>query len=103
MRFRNSYNKNFFTNNFIMDVFMFIIAIISVITTMIILYILCKHNQLRTLVASLALQQVQEVSTSAPKQDNNNVCDCTPYFYITLPLSITIIALVIFIYYKLEE
>ena len=30
-------NKNFFTNNFIMDVFVFIITIISVITTMIIL------------------------------------------------------------------
>ena len=32
-------NKNFLTNNFIVDVFMFIIAIILVITTMIILYI----------------------------------------------------------------
>ena len=38
-------NKNFFTNNFIVDVFVFIIAIISVITTMII-YVLCKHNKL---------------------------------------------------------
>ena len=37
-------NKNFFTNDFIMDVFMFIIAIILIITTMIILYILCNHN-----------------------------------------------------------
>ena len=92
-------SKNFFANNFIMDVFMFIIAIISVITTMIILYILCKHNKLRTLVASLALQQVKEVSTSATKQDNNNnnnnnVCICTPQFYIILALSITIIILV---------
>ena len=41
-------NKNFFTNNFIMDVLMFIIAIISNITTMIILYALCKHNKLYT-------------------------------------------------------
>ena len=41
-------NKNFFTNNFIMEVFMFIIAIILVIRTMIILYILYKNNKLRT-------------------------------------------------------
>ena len=53
--------KNFVTNNFIVDIFIFIIAIISVITTMIIIYNLCKHNKLRTLVASLALQQVKEV------------------------------------------
>ena len=31
-------NKNFFTNNIIVDIFVFIIAIISVITTMIIIY-----------------------------------------------------------------
>ena len=54
-----------------MNVFMFIIAIISVITAMIILYILSKHNKLRTLVLSLALQQVRDVSTSATKQENN--------------------------------
>ena len=33
--------KNFFTNNFIVDIFIFIIAIISVITTMIKIYVLC--------------------------------------------------------------
>ena len=71
-------NKNFFTNNFIVDVCAFIIAIVSVITTKIILYILCKHNKLRTLGASLALQQVREVSASATKQEDNNMFDCTP-------------------------
>ena len=55
-------NKNFLTNNFIVDIFVFVIAIIFTITTLIILYVLCKHNKLRTLVASLALQQVKEVS-----------------------------------------
>ena len=72
---------------------MFIIAIILIITTMIILYILCKHNTLRTLVASLALQQVKEVS--ATKQGNNNMCDCTPLLYIILALSVITIGLVI--------
>ena len=38
--------KNFFINNFIADVFVFIIVIISVITTMIIMYVLCKYNKL---------------------------------------------------------
>ena len=55
--------KNFFIINFIIDIFIFIIAIISVITTIIIIYALCKHNKLRTLVASLALQLGKEVST----------------------------------------
>ena len=63
---------------------------------MIILYILCKHNKLRTLVASSALQQVKEVSTSTTKQENNNLCNCTSQFYIIIALSITILGLVIF-------
>ena len=71
-------------------------AIISAITTLIILYVLCKHNKLRTLVASLVLKQVKEVSTSTTKQDTNNACDCTSQFYIILAISISIIKLVIF-------
>ena len=88
-------NQNFFTNNLIVDIFVFTIAIISDITTLI-LYLLCKHIKLRTLVASLALQQIKAVSASATKQDINNVCDCTTQFYITLALSISIIGLVTF-------
>ena len=67
-----------------------------VITTLII-YVLCKHNKLRTVVASLELQQVKEVHASTAKQDSNNACDCTIQFYIILALSISIIRLVIII------
>ena len=90
--------KNFFTNNFIVDIFVFIIAIISVITTMIIIYALCKHNKLRTLVVSLALQQVKKVNTStAKKEDENYSCNCISQFYIILGLTVAIIGLIIFV------
>ena len=78
--------KNFFTNNVIIGVFIFIIAIIFIITTIIIIYALCKHNKLRTLVASLALQQVKEVSTVETKEKGYR-CECTSLFYIILALS----------------
>ena len=90
--------KNFFTINFTVHIFVFIIAIISLITTIIIIiYTLCKYNKLRTLVSSLALQQAKEVSALATKkEDENYTCDCTSQFYIILALSIAIIGLVIF-------
>ena len=53
-------SKNFFINNFIIDVFVFIIAIISVISTIIIIYAICKHNKLRALITSLAFQQAKK-------------------------------------------
>ena len=89
-------NKKFFSNNLIRDIFVFTVAIILAITTLIILYFLCKHNKLRALIASLALQQVKEVSATTMKQDTNNACNCTPQFYIILALSISIFRLVIF-------
>ena len=87
--------KNFITNNFIVGIFIFIIAIILVITTIIIIYTLCKHNKLRTLVVSLALQQVKEVKAVTTKEEDYT-CKCTSQFYIILALSIAIIGLVIF-------
>ena len=94
--FETSY-KNFFTTNFAVDIFVFILAIILVITTMIIIYTLCKQNKLRILAASLAVQQAKEVSTlGTRKEDENYMCNCTSQFYIVLALSIAIIGFVIF-------
>ena len=88
-------NKSFFTNNFIIDIFVFLIAIISVITTMILIYTLCKHNNLRALVLSLALQQVKEVKAEGIR-DENYKCECISQLYVILALSIVIIGLVVF-------
>ena len=76
-------SKIFFTNNFIIDVFVFIIAIILVISPIIIIYTICKHNKLRTLVTSLVFQQAKEVKAEEISKGNHN-CECTAQFYIIL-------------------
>ena len=58
-------NKNFFSNNYIIDVFLLVTAVISLLVTTLAIYLLCKHKKLRMLVASLAFQQVKEVGTVA--------------------------------------
>ena len=88
-------SKTFFTNNFIIDVFVFIIAIILLIPTIIIIYTICKHNKLTALVTGLAFQQAKEVKAEEISEGNYN-CECTPQFYIILALSIIIIGLVVF-------
>ena len=89
-------SKNFFTNNFIIDVFVFIIAIISVISRIIILYTICKHKKLRALVTSLAFQQAKEVKEGEISTGNHN-CECTAQLYIILALIVIIIHLVVFV------
>ena len=63
-------NKNFFSNNYIVDIFLFITAVISLLVTTLAIYLLCKHKKLRMLVTSLALQQVYEVGAVTQKEIN---------------------------------
>ena len=93
---RNVSNKNFFSNNFIIVIFLFIASIISLLVTTLAIHLLHKHKKLRILVASLALQQVKEVGTGKTQQDNT-ACKCMIHFYIILALSIPIFGLLIFV------
>ena len=53
-------NKNSLFNNFTIDIFLFVTAIISILVTTLVIYILCKHMKLKTLVTSLALLQIKK-------------------------------------------
>ena len=37
-------NKNFFSDNYIMDIFMFVSVIVSLLATVLTVYLLCKHE-----------------------------------------------------------
>ena len=64
-----STNKNLFSENYIIDVFLFITVIISLLATILTVYLLCKHKKL-WLMASLVLRQVKEVGTVTQKEIN---------------------------------
>ena len=89
-------SKNFCTNNFIKDVFVFVIVIKAVMSTLIIIYAICKDNKLRTLVTSLALQQAKEVKAEEISEGNCS-CEYTAQFYIILALSVIVIGIVVFV------
>ena len=52
-------NKYSFFNNYIIDIFLFVTAIISLVVTIIVMYIACRHTKLKSLVTSIALQQIR--------------------------------------------
>ena len=56
-------NKNFFSDNHIVDIFVFISAIISLLTMTLTVYLLHKHKKIRMLMPSLVLHQIKEVGT----------------------------------------
>ena len=87
-------NKNFF-NTQVVKLFNFVVAIISIIATLVTIYRICKHNNLKALVTSLALQQVKKVKAD-DIENVNSKCKCTTQFYIILVLSLVILSLIIF-------
>ena len=61
----NNTNKNFFFNNYIVDIFMFTFSIITIISTTLVIYLICKHKHIRTLVASLILHKIKEIEANS--------------------------------------
>ena len=66
-------NKKFFSDNYIIDIFMFISAVISLLATNSDSVLLCKHKKLQ-----VVLHQVKEVGT-VMQQTN---CECRTLAYI---------------------
>ena len=93
--------KNSIFSNYTTDIFLFIIAIISLAITSIVLYIICKDTKLKSLVTSLALQQLGEVD-AVNKQEHVSVvhdieCTCKIQWYTICMLIILISGIVILI------
>ena len=94
----NNSNKNFFSNNYIVDIFTFTFSIISLISTTLVIYLFCKHKHIRTLVASLILHKIKEVEGNPNSEETNSGCgNLTCVGIILMVLSIVI---VIFLHYR---
>ena len=90
-------NKNSFFNNYIIDIFLFITTLISLIVNVIVINVVCKHAKLKTLVASIALQQVKGTNAALDQDRFKDVyCICKIQWY-TIAMLLLILLLIIFI------
>ena len=91
-------NKNFFSDNYIVEIFMFISAIISLLATILTIHFLCEHKKLQTLIASLVLHQVKEVGAEVTQKQINS--ECRTFTYTGMILTILSLAMVTFLHYR---
>ena len=89
-------SRNFFSNNHIMDIFIFISSIISPISTTLIIYLLCKHKKIRTFIASLVLHWPKKVGATSRETNSQ----CTTLAYIGIILRILRLIIVTFLHYR---
>ena len=94
----NNSNKHFFSNNYIVDIFMFTSSIISLISPTLVIYLFCKHKHIRTLVASLILHKIKEAEASSSSKETNS--ECKSLAYIGIILTVLSLIIITFLHYR---
>ena len=90
-------NKIFFSN-YIVNIFVFTSSIISIITITLVIYLICKHKHIRTLVASLILCKIKEVEANSNPEGTNY--DCRTLAYVGIILTVLSMIIVTFLHYR---
>ena len=67
-------SKHSFFNNIIMDIFLFIAAIISLLATTVIIYLVCKHTKLKALVTEIAFHPIKQTVALLNKENILQKC-----------------------------
>ena len=77
---------------------MFISTIVSLLATILKVYLLCKHKKLCKLIASLVLHHVKEVGAEVNQKEINSACRTLAY--IGIILTILSLAMVTILHYR---
>ena len=61
-----------FFDNIAIDIFLFAAAIISMLTIIAIIHLMCRHSKLKTLLTGIAFQPVNQAEAAVTKQAKKN-------------------------------
>ena len=75
---------------------MFVSSGISLISTTLIIYLSCKHKQIRMLMTSLILHKIKDIKASS----NETNSECKTLTYIGIILTILTMIMVTFLHYR---
>ena len=78
---------------------MFTSSVISIITIMLVVYLYCKHKQIRTIAASLILHKIKEVEANSKPNPEINNYKCGTLAYVGIILTVLSMIIVIFLHY----
>ena len=70
-----SSSKNFLFSQTV-NIFMFTLSIISIITITLVVYLFCKHKHIRTIIASLILHKTKEAEANSNSNSETNNYEC---------------------------
>ena len=86
--------KNDFFDNIAIDIFLFSAAIISMLTIVAIIHLVCRHTKLKTLLTGIAFQPRNQAEAAVTKQAKEF---CTAQWYMIAALTMLTILLIVYI------
>ena len=92
----NYSSKKVFSSNYIVDIFMFASSVVSLMSTILLIYLFCKQKQTRTLMTSLILHKIKNVEASF----NETNSECRTLVYIGIILTVLSLIIVRFLHYR---
>ena len=93
---KNDDNKKSFFNNIIMDIFLFIAAILSRLATTAIIHLVYKHAKLKVLVTRITFLPIKQIEALIDKENIKQ--KCTVQSYTVAVLTLMVIGLTIYIF-----
>ena len=77
------------------DIFLFVAALICILVTLVVIYVVCHHSKLKMLVANIALQHLKGIEATDPRFQDV-YCTCMMQWYM-LAMLLLILLVIIFI------
>ena len=97
-------NKNLFFNSYTIDIFLLVTALISLVVTSIVIYIVCKHAKLKSLVTSIPLQPIKGMNATFDQDRFNDMyCTCKIQWYMIAMLLLILLGIIFIVTTKVRK
>ena len=91
-----------FLNSFMIDIFLFVAALISILVTLVVIYVVCSHSKLKTLVANITLQHLKGTKATNPRFQDV-YCTCKMQWYMLAMLLLILLGIIFIVTSKVRK
>ena len=91
-----------FLNSFLADVLLFSAALVTIIITLVVIYVVCRQLKLKILVANIALQHIKGIEAAYPRFQET-YCTCKIQWYVIGMLLIILLGMIYLVTNRIKK
>ena len=91
-----------FLSSFLADILFFSAALVTMIITLVVIYMVCRQSKLKTFIANIALQSIKGIEAADPRYQDI-YCACMMQWYIISMLLIILLGMIYLVANKIKK